>query len=81
MSVDSMKPRPPRNYTPRSQSLAAQARALGVDVSTLFRRRKRALEKGELPPVVLVPPPWELEGCTRLNWYYRQRKARKGTRS
>jgi len=49
----------------------------------IFRLRRYHADSmaEDAPPVVLVPPPWELEGCTRLNWYYRQRKARKGTRS
>ena len=88
MSVDQIKtgkPRTPRNYlpgnyTPRSQSMAAKARAAGMCVKTYLKWLREARERGEAPPLVPVAPPWELEGCSRRHWYWKQAKARKSAK-
>ncbi len=77
MSVDQVKPRPPRNYTPRSECMAAKARAAGMSVKTYLKWLREARERGQEPPFVPVRPPWEVEGCSRRHWYWKQAKARK----
>ncbi len=83
MSVDMVEPRKghrrrsPGSYTPQSESIAARARKAGINPSTLIKR----IAKGLLPPIASAPPPWEVEGCSRRHWYWKQAKAAKARKS